>query len=178
MYVHKSKRVVLLSYVDDCYLVGDTERVTACLNTIKKEYSLRDLGMPADILGLQLRRTPDYLELTCSKFAGSLLQRFNLPAATVTTPMLPHTTLTANDSADTKPDSRLYRQYVGCINFAASRVRPDCAHAAHQLSRHLNNPSHAHMRQAIRTLQYLHCTRDLGLRFRTDHAHACCANPH
>ena len=28
------------------------------------------------------------------------------------------------------------------------------------------------MRQAIRTIQYLHCTRDLGLRFRTDHTHA------
>ena len=60
---------------------------------------------------------------------------------------------------------------VGCINFAATHARPDCAHTAHQLSRHLNNPSNAHFAAAQRTIQYLQCTRTLGLRYHTDRTH-------
>ena len=89
----------------------------------------------------------------------------------VTTPIPSTVQLAAFDQSNTKPDSSKCRQYAGCINWAAEHVQPDVAQVAHQLSHHLNNPSNTHMAIAIRTIQYLHCTRHLSLRYHTDKSH-------
>ena len=130
--------------------------------------------MLENYLGMQMKRTDEYLEITSNTFIESLLPRFNINPRFVPTPLSPGVQLTAFDLADTKPDSTLYRQIVGCINFIANSTRPDCAHAAHALSHHLNNPSYAHLSQATCTIQYLHCTCHLGIRYSAKHNHPAC----
>jgi transposase InsO family protein len=171
LYVHSSKRLFLCTHVDDCLLIGDNSLLPTALSHITQQYQIRDLGFPRNLLGLQLTRTPDHLTLTCETFCASLLRRFDIPPKDVTTPLPSTTHLVSFDASDTKPDSSRYRQMVGCINFAATHARPDISAAAHQLSRHLNNPSHAHMRAAERVIQHLHCTRHLGPRYHTDRSH-------
>jgi hypothetical protein len=171
LYVHSSKQVFLCTYVDDCCLMGNPNLVPTALHNIQQQYKIRDLGFPHNFLGMQLTRTPAHLTITCEKFCSTLLDRFNIQPKTVTTPLPSTTNLTSFDASDTKPDSSRYRQLVGCINFAASHARPDVAAAAHQLARHLNNPSHAHMRAAERVIQHLHCTRKLGPRYSTNCSH-------
>ena len=171
LYVHSSKQVFVCSYVDDCCVIGDTSLVPEAVSKIKLQYKIRDLGFPANFLGMQLTRTPDYLEVSCQKFCESLLDRFKIASKLVTTPLPSTSILTSFDHSDTKPCSSRYRQMVGCINFAANSARPDVASAAHQLARHLNNPSHAHESAAVRTIQYLHCTSHIGLRYKTDMNH-------
>ena len=114
-----------MTHVDDCMCVAEPELMPKIVDMIKSQYSIRDLGFPANYLGLQLARTPEYLELTCRTFCESLLKRFSLPYRLVTAPIPSSVQLAAFDQSDTKPDFSKFRQYVGCINWAAEHARPD-----------------------------------------------------
>ena len=57
--------LVIMTHVDDCMAVRDPEIMSKVADMIKSQYSIQDLGFPANYLGLQLTRTPEYLELTC-----------------------------------------------------------------------------------------------------------------
>ena len=65
LYVHKTRRVFLLSYVDDCVLLGEHDMVHAAFTQISSDYSVRDLGFPRDLLGMQLERTGTCLIVRC-----------------------------------------------------------------------------------------------------------------
>ena len=99
------------------------------------------------------------------------MTRHSIPHKVVTTP-LPEAPLLDLDLSDTKPDPTRFRSMVGSISYIANVCRPDCAHAAHALARKLNAPSHADMRAAVRTCQYLHTTRLLGLTYSGGQTHA------
>ena len=171
LYVHKSRQLLLLSYVDDCVLLGAQGFVDAAFARISADYSVRDLGFPADLLGMQLERSGKLLTIRCERMIDNMLTRFNIAPKLVTTPMASDAMLSGHDFADSKPDSTLYRQQVGCINWIATHVRPDIAHCAHSLSRHLNAPSYAHLSAATRCIQYLHATRRLGISYSSNADH-------
>ena len=112
-------------------------------------HGICDLSMRENYLGMQMKHTDEYLELTSTTFIESLLPCFNINPHFVPTPLSPGVQLTAFDLTDTKPESTLYHQMVGCINFVANSMCPDCAHTAHALSCHLNNPSYTHLSQDL-----------------------------
>lgn len=60
---------------------------------------------------------------------------------------------------------RKYRAIVGSILFAATTVRADIAYAAGMLSRAMSKPTPALLEAAERVVQYLHTTREIGLRY-------------
>ena len=122
-------------------------------NRSRQQYSIRDLGFPANNPRLQLTRTLQYLELTCRTFCESLLKQSSPPYRLVTTPILSSIQLAAFDQADTRPDSSKFRQYVGCINWATEHARPDAAQVAHQLEQPHQRPhGHSHPNNPIPTL--------------------------
>ena len=112
LYVHSSKKVFIMTHVDDCLAVSNPELMPKVIKMIKSQYSIWDLGFPVNYLGLQLTLlgpllqqclhpwhrstcTPEYLELTCCTFCESLLKQFSLPCRLVTTPILSSVQLTA-----------------------------------------------------------------------------------
>jgi hypothetical protein len=58
-----------------------------------------------------------------------------------------------------------YREIVGSLMHLMVCTRPDIAHAVSTLSRFLQSPGAYHWDAAIRVLQYLHKTRDVGLKY-------------
>ena len=93
-------------------MFGEPKLVSELMDAIKQEYAIRDLGFPANLLGFQLRRTPDYLEISCPNMIDSMMSRFNINTKMVTTPAPSTSTITSTDHCDTKPDSTLFRQFV------------------------------------------------------------------
>ena len=63
-------------------------------------------------------------------------------------------------------DAKLLKKYqklVGAILFCVTTVRPDAAYAAGMLARAMSKPTEVLYQHAIRLLQYLYTTRELGI---------------
>ena len=101
------------THVDDCLILGDAEYARATRKTIASVYNVRDSGFPSLFLGVEMRRTADFIELTNTKMIDALIARFDITPKMTTTPMPADTMLTADDHADTRPDSTQFRQMVG-----------------------------------------------------------------
>ena len=167
----RRRKVFVSTHVDDCMILGEHEYARQATKAIKSMYTVRDNGFPDVFLGVEYKRTKEYIEICNTAMIDALMKRFRIASKLVTSPMPADTQLTAEDHSATRPDSTEYRQMVGSINFIAGRSRPDCAYIAHALARHLNAPTHAHYNIARRTIQYMHSTRTLGIRYYADHTH-------
>ena len=119
VYVHRSKKVIVTSHVDDCLILGDAEYARAARKAIGTMYNVRDNGFPKLFLGVEMSRTAEYIEITNTKMIDALMARFAITPKMTTTPMPADTMLTADDHAATRPDSTEFRQMVGSINFIA-----------------------------------------------------------
>ena len=116
---------VIATHVDDCIAFGEEEYVSATISAVKSIYSIRDLGFPGNMLGKQLRRTPEFIELTCPKLIDAMMARFAITPAFTPTPLPSDAPLTSFSLSDKAPDHSRYRQMLGCLNFIATHVRPD-----------------------------------------------------
>ena len=58
-----------------------------------------------------------------------------------------------------------YRHLVGGLLWIASMTRPDVANAVREVARQAHDPAPRHWKAALKILQYLKGTRDVGLNF-------------
>jgi hypothetical protein len=58
-----------------------------------------------------------------------------------------------------------YRSIIGSCMYAQMLTRPDIGYSVSKLSKYLNAPTHAHMKQALRMLTYLYHTRDRSITY-------------
>ncbi len=66
-----------------------------------------------------------------------------------------------------------YTSLIGCLNYLATRTRPDIAFAVSSLSRFNSNPGLAHWNAAKRVLRYLSGSRHFGLVFKQSDSVPC-----
>ena len=55
-YKNGKKRLYLIVFVDDVLAIGDDDYIASFMETIKKEYKIRDLGEAECFLGMQINR--------------------------------------------------------------------------------------------------------------------------
>ena len=84
----------------------------------------------------------------------------------ISTPFEPNQVLTAHDNgAKDKAGPFIYRSIIGMLMFCVTISCCECAYQVKELSRHLNNPSNAHMAAARQVARYLYHTWDKGIVF-------------
>jgi len=168
---------IMFVYVDDIFVASNKETTLINLtNRLQKSFKLKVLGIPQQLLGVQIKWGEDFssVHLSISKLINSLQHQFEmLNCNSEPVPMRPGIRFVKADcpSKEEVRDKRLqklqkkYRILVGTYIFICQTCRPDIMYAVNILCRAMSNPSVKHYEAALHLLRYLAGTKEAGIRY-------------
>ena len=125
-------------------------------------FSMTDLGLLSQFLGLEITQTKDGIKLHQSKYALDLLNKFNMKYCKPRkAPFLSGVKLKEVDSSP-MVNNTLYRQLIGCLLYLTHN-RPDIYYAVSVASIYMDHPHEIHWRAAKRILNFFQRTRTHGI---------------
>ena len=133
--------MVIFLYVDDLLITGISKDEIASLKDVMNHaFSMTDLGLLSQFLGLDIAQTKEGIKVHQSKYALDLQNKFNMkdwkPSKT---PFLSGVKLEEVQSSPLE-NNTLYRQLVGCILYL-THTRPDIYY---EMSLYIRNMYHPH----------------------------------
>jgi len=165
-------KVYILVYVDDLLIAANRlESVTYVKERLLAAFNARDLGEAQLFLGFSIQRdrAQGLLKLTQGRLTADLLSRYNLGAAkTKATPMVTGLQLLQEGELLSPMEASEYATLVGKLQYMALGSRPDIAHAAGMLSRHLVQPTTQHWFAAKSVARYIAGTPNTGIIYGSD----------
>lgn len=173
LYIMNEKEgfATLALYVDDLVVAATLQKLMDKIKgALTERFKMKELGDLSYCLGVHVvrNRSAGTIMLHQSKYVSEILQRFNLTAATLSTPMTTDVKL----SKDQQPQGQAeidemkdvpYKQSVGCLIYLNVWTRPDISKATQEVAKYSRNPGRAHWNAVKRIYQYLLSTRDYGL---------------
>ena len=144
---------LLLCYVDDCILVGQSQQaLLQVIADLRRTFIIDDEGEVSDFLGVNINRNVDSgtIELTQTGLIDSILHQLNLHPDTtdkrVSKPKYVPAAGTCHADADGADRCQPwnYRSVIGKLMFLANSTRPDIAFAIHQCAHYSANPKASH----------------------------------
>ncbi|KAD3641247.1 hypothetical protein E3N88_30471 [Mikania micrantha] len=163
----------LLVYVDDVIITGnDASFIKTFIQTLHKEFALRDLEKLNYFLGLEVTYMDNGLFLSESKYTHDILNRAKLlEAKPVSTPLASNAAFVT--TGDLYSDPTHYRSLVGALKYLTI-TRPDISYAVNQVSQFSQAPTITHYKCVKRILRYLKGTMTYGLIFtKPTRTHLC-----
>lgn len=164
---HTTEGLLLIAlYVDDLLIAAPTPKaMNFAKRILSTTYSMKDLGKVNKFLGMTIHQSDTSITLDLSDYIMNSAHELGIPLnKQVYTPLVDIGPL-FDSSSPLVQNATVYRSIVGQLLFAANAARPDIAYAVSVLSRFLQNPRNNHMSAAVKVLQYLYCTRQLGLKY-------------
>jgi hypothetical protein len=162
-------------YVDDLLVAAkDLERVGQIKRALMERFEMTDFGEAETILGIAIKRNRERgtLVLDQSEYIQSLLVKFRQTNSQYSsTPLdraaapLSKAHCPVSETERAAMADKPFREVVGSLMHLMVCTRPDIANAVSTLSRFLQDPGAYHWDAAIRVLQYLHKTKDYGLKY-------------
>ena len=166
LYVHESKKLYVLAYVDDLMFFGSCADVSTLIADLQKDLLLKvtgtlDEGDSATFLGRNLKRTSTFISVGMSpSYIDAMLELYGLTQCR-------HALAPGSDALrknfDVEPlepeDHKRYRRAVGQLLWLSS-VRPDIMYAVKELSRGLSAPTSEHEAKVKHLLKYLAGTKN------------------
>nr|XP_028962169.1 uncharacterized protein LOC114826260 [Malus domestica] len=151
--------VILLLYVDDIIITGSAMPfITEVIQSLAKEFEIKDLGPLHYFLGIQIVQNKDDMFLSQDKYVTDLLTKSDmLLSKPCATPCLPYNRLLLDDGKPYNNPS-LYRSLVGALQYLTF-TRPDIAFAVHQVCQFMQRPMESHFVAVKQILMYLKATR-------------------
>jgi len=172
--VSGSALVFLVLYVDDILLIGnDIPMLEAVKDSLRKSFSMKDLGEAAYILGIKIYRdrSKRLIGLSQSTYIDKVLKRFNMhDSKKGFLPMSPGTILSKTQCPSTTDEQKRmseipYASAIGSIMYAMICTRPDVSFALSVTSRYQSYPGESHWIAVKNILKYLRRTKDAFLVF-------------
>ena len=163
---------VLVIYVDDCVITGNSSRqIEKTKRELHERFKLTDMGPLSWMLGIAITRDRAARTITLSQklYIDTILSRCNFTCMTPrATPMDPNVVLSKDQSPQTEEDIEYmknipYRKCVGMLMWANVGTRPDIAFAVSSLAQFNENPGIAHWEGVKRVFRYLKGTREYEL---------------
>ena len=165
LYVHSTKKLYVLAYVDDLMFFGSKPDIDLCVQDLQKDLLLKMTGALTEgqtvtFLGREIRRTADACELYMKpEYIDSMLQLYNMSACK---PAAAPGTDTLRKAQEAQPlsaeDHKRYRRVVGQLLWLCN-VRPDIMFAVKELSRGLSAPTSEHECKVKHLLRFLAGTK-------------------
>lgn len=165
VYKHASVLTILLVYVDDIVLTGNsTHHIDQLTNQMHSVFSMKELGSLSYFLGISVQPFAQGLFLSQSKYAQDILLKAGLldckpspsPAVTKAT--------SASDFTTPFTNPALFRSIVGALQYLTI-TRPDIAFSVNQACQHMHSPSVGAFAGVKRLLRFIKGTIDHGLVF-------------
>jgi hypothetical protein len=158
---------LLAIVVDDIlHVASSADVIDAFSASMSSIYQMKNLGVPALMVGIKLSVSPARIRLDQSHYIRQVAATFGqLSAAPIRSPASQHGCLGASPSVSPeKLDTSKfpYLSLVGCLLWVTI-TRPDVAAAVGRACKFSKSPTVAHWRAAIRILRYLLATSELGL---------------
>ena len=141
-----SLMMFLLVYVDDIIVTSSSpEAITVLLQSLNKEFALKDLGELHYFLGIEVSKVRDGVVLTQEKYANDVLHRVGMSACKpVSTPMSTSEKLSAQVGTPLGPnDATQYRSIVGALQYL-TLTRPNIAFSVNKACQYLHDPTTEH----------------------------------
>ena len=165
--------VVIVIYVDDLLVAGETKRVKEkAINDLRSCFPIKALGEAGFCLECHITRDRDAgtLKFDQHHYVRTMASKFNVEKTSTTPAAARAKPLSKDDAPQTEVEmeemrATPYREVVGALLWAANMTRPDVAYAAHQLEKLNDIPGPVHWRAAKRALQYLWCTKNVGITY-------------
>ncbi|KAJ8899766.1 hypothetical protein K2173_019466 [Erythroxylum novogranatense] len=158
-----NKILIVSLYVDDLIFTGNDEvMLKEFKSSMKEEFEMTDLGKMKYFLGVEVIQDEDGIFIHQKKYAGEILERFNLQNANdVKNPIVPGVKLSKEGDGN-RVDCMLYKQLIGSLMYITT-TRPDLMFVVCLLSRYIMDPRDEHMQVAKRVLRYIKGTLGFGV---------------
>ena len=157
---------IVLTYVDDCIIVGDSMHRIQSLHGGDEHFVLQDEGSIDKYLGMNIKQidanafelSQPFLIERITTFLGIADGKTNEKLTPVGKPLL-------NKDLNGVPRKYdwEYRRAIGMLTYLTGSVRPDIAMATHQCARFSIRPMRSHEIAVMRIGRYLLATKDRGM---------------
>ena len=152
----------LFLYVDDLLIIGiSKDEIASLKDAMNHAFSMTDLGLLSQLLGLEIAQTKYGIKLHQSKYALDLLKKFNMKDCKPSkTPFLSRVKF---EEAHSSPmvNNTLYRQLIGCLLYL-THTRPDIYYEISVASRYMDQTHEIHWGASKMILNFVERTRIMG----------------
>ena len=166
---------IIVTYVDDCIIIGKTmSQVDSIITSLKEgdeDFELTDEGSIDKYLGVMIKDIDDKsFEMSQPFLARRILQFLSLDEHKTTGRDTPVGKPLLNKDLDGVPRKHpwVYRGAVGMLSYYCNSVRPEIQMAVHQTARFSVNPMRSHELAIVRIGRYLVNNPDGGIIYKVD----------
>ena len=161
---------VIVTYVDDFMIASDSpERCSYYGDMVESHYQqvTRHRGVSLDYIGMNITTSHDegLVELSMSGFVDEILALMP-KTRSATSPAGEHLFHISGGPLLSPQKSKLFYSLVYMLLYLGKRVRPDILLAVQFLTCRVTKSTDEDYEKLQRVINYLHCTKDLKLRFR------------
>jgi len=159
-------KAYFLVYVDDLLITGSHPNfLQQFIIVLSKKFSLKNMGTPHYLLGIELIPTSSGFLLSQHKHIRDILQRFDMKGAKpAPTPLSATAPLTLHDGTPAT-DSTTYRKMIGALQYL-NLTRLDISFSINKLAHFMHKPTTMHLQHLKRILRYLKSTINHGILLR------------
>ena len=165
---------IIIMYVDDMLVIGKKEQIQEFATMIQKEFSVKIQHNLTDYLGCEFHMNKDKTQgwLGQPSIIKSLEQKFGEKAMKVRLSMTPGTPrftsrrLENEEDKVNAQDHETYRSGVGTLLYLTKHSRPDISNPVRELSKTMDAPAPAHLKEMYKLIKFVLSTKDYGLEFK------------
>ncbi|XP_026428298.1 uncharacterized protein LOC113324190 [Papaver somniferum] len=163
IYTSSSEMMILLLYVDDIILTGNSDvAMDKLVQALSVEFAMRQLGDLSYFLGIEAHRNENSLALTQKKYNLELLKKTNmLDCKPCSTPVVKESRASIHDGVLLE-NAAEYRTIVGSLQYLTNTI-PDISFGVNYVSQFMHAPTDVHYHLVKRILRYLKGTVGVGI---------------
>ena len=165
---------IIIMYVDDMLVIGKKEQIHEFATMIQKEFSVKIQHNLADYLGCEFHMNKERTKgwLGQPSIIKSLEQKFGEKAMKTRSSLTPGTPrfiarrLENEEDKVNAQDHETYRSGVGTLLYLTKHSRPDISNPVRELSKTMDAPAPAHLKEMYKLIRFVLETQDHGLKFK------------
>ena len=156
-----NEKLMIAVYVDDIIIAAESTAVADhFINIIDKKFEIHDYGDCSTYLGLKIEIADNEILIGQADYIDDVLERFGLSDCNPTTKPMDN----FDDLSKCEPNNRPVKELLGCLNYVATRSRPDISVCISHLGSFADLPSEQLWKACKRVLRYLKGTKYRKLR--------------
>ena len=170
VFISADKRITVATYVDNGLVSAHTqEEINWLIAELSQHYTIRNLDIPTEFLGLDISRPQPRGPITVSQatYARKLIAKFNMENYNPVKSPCDNCASHLHIRMETEPsaDAILYRSMTSSIMHFAVWTRPDIAWITNKLCQFNSDPSDIHMSAVKHLLRNIKGTMDYAFTY-------------